>query len=234
MPVGIRQQRLITVLALSGPRPRSYLAGLLWPESSQRQAAGSVRTAVFKLRHELPGLLTDEIEPVSLCSGVRVDVHELRRRVDPELVDDAVDPGIEEMLAGVELLPGWYDDWVLYQQERWRSFRIAALEAMARQRLESGNPEGAVIAARHAAELEPLRERSQALLIRAQVLAGDPAAALRTHEHFRRRLWEEMGLHPSPRLKSELGEVLVSDDVRRPVALAKAPKSAAAVYLTRS
>ena len=34
-------QRLITVLVLMEARPRSFLSGLLWPESSEEQARGT-------------------------------------------------------------------------------------------------------------------------------------------------------------------------------------------------
>lgn len=202
--VGIRQQRLIALLALAGARPRSYLAGLLWPESSQSQAAGSLRAAVFKLRHELPGLLAQGVDPVSLCKGVQVDVLELRRAAETESPDALLVPGVEDLLAG-RLLPGWYDDWVIFQQERWQGFRIAALEAIARRRLDAGHSHGAVAAARRAAEVEPLRESAHDLLIRAHILSGDAVAAARTHERFRTVLWDEMGLRPSPRFQEALG-----------------------------
>ncbi|MGN6403126.1 AfsR/SARP family transcriptional regulator [Sinomonas sp.] len=217
-----------------GSRPRSYLAGLLWPESSQRQAGGSVRAAVFKIRHEMPGLLTDSIEPVGLEAGVRVDFHDLRQQADPETTAGAVARGIEDRLAGLELLPGWYDDWVLFQQERWRGFRLAALETIARRRLDGGNPEGAIVAARHAAELEPLRESSQALLIRAQIAAGDPAAAFRTHERFRRRLWEELGLEPSPELKAAFGPHFSPGQFRKHVTVVREPAPAGLSHLMLS
>ncbi|WP_138444181.1 AfsR/SARP family transcriptional regulator [Sinomonas susongensis] len=224
--LGIRQQRLIAVLALSGPCARPYIGGLLWPESSQSQAAGSVRAAVFKLRHELPGLLAEGADPVSLCEGVRVDALELRRSVDPESVGAVLAPGIEDRLAGHELLPGWYDDWVIFQQERWQGFRMAALEAIARHRLEAGHAGSAITAAERAAEIEPLRESPQALLIRAQILAGDAAAAVRSHERFRNLLWEEMGLKPSAQFREALGAHLAprhaelssaSAEIRQPV-----------------
>src|SRR3954454_14361835 len=43
MHVAARQQRLITALAIHGTRPRSYLAGLLWPESGEARALESLR-----------------------------------------------------------------------------------------------------------------------------------------------------------------------------------------------
>ncbi|WP_171041284.1 AfsR/SARP family transcriptional regulator [Sinomonas susongensis] len=202
--VGIRQERLITALALMGQRPRSYLAGLLWPESGEQQAAGSLRSTVFKVRHQLPGLLSDSLEPIGLGPTVTVDVRRFRERAELVRAGAAPEPDFEELLFGAELLPGWYDDWVIFEQERLRALRVATLEATARQHLARDEADAAVVAARQAAAIEPLRESAQALVIRAQVQAGDTAGAYRTLEEFRSRLRDELGLEPSDRLKAAL------------------------------
>lgn len=202
--VGSRQKRLLTALALMGQRPRSYLAGLLWPESGEQQAAGSLRSTVFKVRHQLPGLLSDSLEPISLGPAVIVDVKRLRQDADLVRSGTVQDPDFEELLFSAELLPGWYDDWVIFEQERLRVLRVATLEAIARQHLARNEADAAVAAARQAAAIEPLRESAQALIIRAQIHAGNAAAAYRTLEEFRSRLRDELGLEPSDRLKAAL------------------------------
>ena len=203
--VGARQQRLIAALALVGQRSRSYLAGLLWPESPERQASGSLRATLFKVRHQLPGLLDDGIDPVSLSTEVAVDVQALRRSAEAARTGIGIGAGIAEKLFSAELLPGWYDDWVVFQQERLREVRISALEAIARHHLGTDDPAAAVAAAMHAAAIEPLRESAHALMIRGQIHAGNAAGAHRTLEDFRRRLRDEMGLEPSRRLEAAIG-----------------------------
>jgi DNA-binding SARP family transcriptional activator len=203
--VGSRQQRLITALALMGPRPRTYLAGLLWPESREQQAAGSLRATVFKVRHQLPGLLADTLEPVGLAPSVAVDIRSLRRRAELARTGADLELGLDELLYTAELLPGWYEDWIIFEQERLRALRIATLEAIAGQYLDRDEPDAALAAARQAAAMEPLRESAQVLIIRAQIQAGNTAAAHRTLEEFRRRLRDELGLEPSVRLKAAVG-----------------------------
>ncbi|MDQ4504168.1 BTAD domain-containing putative transcriptional regulator [Sinomonas sp. ASV322] len=205
VPVGARQQRLITALALLGPKPRSFLAGLLWPESTDQQASGSLRATVFKVRHQLPGLLGDASEPVSLSAGVVVDLDSVRRTAEEARAGNAVDARHAERLYSAELLPGWYDDWVIFEQERLRELRIAALESIAQQCLAQNDPHAAIAAAMHAAAIEPLRESAHALVIRGQLRAGNAAGAHRTLEDFRRRLRDEMGLAPSRRLEAAIG-----------------------------
>lgn len=203
-PVGSRQQRLITALALVGKRPRSYLAGLLWPESGEQQAAGSLRSTVFKVRHQLPGLLSDTLDPISLAPDVTVDVRHLRHRAELVRSGSAADPDFEELLFSAELLPGWYEDWVIFEQERLRAVRIATLEAIAGQHLDRDEPDAALVAARQASAIEPLRESARELIIRAHVRAGNLAAAYRTLSEFRAHLHDELGVEPSPRLRAAL------------------------------
>ncbi|MGO4859559.1 hypothetical protein AB4074_19950, partial [Arthrobacter sp. 2MCAF14] len=47
--VAHRQQRLITALALLGERPRTFLSGLLWPDSSEAQAAVGLRVSIWHI-----------------------------------------------------------------------------------------------------------------------------------------------------------------------------------------
>lgn len=213
--VGVRQQKLIAALALLGSRPRGFLAGLLWPDSTEERAAGSLRIAVYKIRHQLRGLLTEDAEPLRLDEQVAVDVVALQGGVDAIRVGREVGAGLVDMLYAAELLPGWYDDWLLFEQERLRQLRISALEGLARRHLGDGRPDAAVIAAMHAAAIEPLRESASALVIRGQLGSGNAAGARRTLDEFRRRLAAEVGLAPSPGLE----RLVVRDhptDHRRP------------------
>lgn len=194
--IGRRQQRLIASLALMGSRPRSYLAGLLWPESSEHQAAGNLRSSVFKLRHQLPDLLARSLDPLQLSDSIVVDLDGLRRVAQMALAGTPPGAGAEDFLFGSELLPGWYDDWVMYEQERLRGLRVLALESLARSYLAAANYEAAIAAARYAATLEPLRESAHQLISHAQADSGSRADAQRTLLEFRRRLWAEMGTSP--------------------------------------
>ncbi|WP_141305628.1 AfsR/SARP family transcriptional regulator, partial [Sinomonas atrocyanea] len=163
-------------------------------------AASSLRATVFRISHQLPGLLAEDRDPLCLSDEVRVDAHALRDAAQGALTGTEPLPGLAELLGYAELLPGWYEDWLLYEQERFRQLRMAALEAHAARLLGEGRHQAAIAAALHAAAIEPLDESAQALLIRGQVSAGNEAGAYRTYEDFRKRLAQEMGLEPSDRL----------------------------------
>jgi DNA-binding SARP family transcriptional activator len=208
MAVASREQRLIACVGLLGCRHRSFLAGLLWPKSSETQAAGNLRTTVWCITHAFPQLLRAGAATLELDESVRVDVDALQRHV-ATLQEQ---PGIQapesylDHLTRAELLPGWYDDWVVFEQERLRQLRHSALEHMARQYLAANEPGKAVIAALSAVSIEPLRESAHLLLVQAHLAGGNRAAAVRAYTMFASRLQGELGALPSNQLTDLVSE----------------------------
>jgi DNA-binding SARP family transcriptional activator len=202
--VASRQRRLITALAVVGPRPRAAVAGLLWPDSTDRQADASLRVALWHVAHELPGLLRDAQHLLALDPSVAVDFHGLQHSLTHAYAEPVP---IEDLRTG-ELLPGWYEDWVIGEQERFRHLRVIALDAAAERALAEGDADTAETAALAAAYLEPLRERSVILLVRAELAAGNINGAQRSYRQFRSLCQDTFGLEPgfqlSQLMRSEL------------------------------
>jgi DNA-binding SARP family transcriptional activator len=63
-----------------------------------------------------------------------------------------------------------------------------------------------VLAALAAVECDPLRETSNALLVRAHLTGGDRVQAARVYQWFARLLDQELGVGPSPAMSSLLAE----------------------------
>ena len=99
-----------------------------------------------------------------------------------------------------DLLPGWYDDWVLTEAEEWRQLRLYALEALAGRLAAAGRSGEAVCAARAVVRAEPLRESGYATLIRVHLAEGNQSEAVRQFARCRLLLHAELGLEPSPQL----------------------------------
>ncbi|RDV10462.1 transcriptional regulator [Arthrobacter sp. RT-1] len=201
--VGSRQRRLITALALLGPRPRMAIAGLLWPDSDDRQAAASMRVALWHVAHELPGLLRDVEDPLTLGPAVAVDFHILQHSLSFAQGEPVP---LEDLRTG-ELLPGWYEDWVIDEQERFRHLRVIALDRAAERALAAGDAETAETAAMAAANLEPLRESSMILLVRAELAAGNINGAQRSYRRFRSLCQDTFGQEPG----FQLGQLMRSE-----------------------
>ena len=197
LPHGV--QRLVAHLCLSGRPPRSTVAGQLWPEVSEEHAHGSLRSALWRLQKAAPGLVTVSAGRLSLADGVRVDVRELddwvRRVRDPRSGLEDVELPDAGLLG--ELLPGWYDDWVMLERERVRQVRMHALEQVAVRLTAAGRHGDALQAAYAAVRAEPLRESAHRTVVRVHLTEGNVAEALRVYEQFRALLADEIGARPS-------------------------------------
>ncbi|TFD12725.1 SARP family transcriptional regulator [Cryobacterium sp. TMT1-2-2] len=204
--VGARQKRLLAALALLHPQPRPVLAALLWPDSPERQSAGNLRASVFRISHELPRLLS-ATDPPQLDAAVRVDLREVRELITEVTLNGArsVPPESIDLLQEANLLPGWYEEWVIDQQDHLLNQRVDALEALARCYLVAGSFNRALGAARAAALVDPLRESAQHLLVRCHLAEDNYASAVRVYRSFRAHLGRELGVEPSAHFAELLG-----------------------------
>jgi DNA-binding SARP family transcriptional activator len=199
-------QRLLAFLALHGGTVgRAAVAGTLWPDASENHAYSNLRTSLSRLQSTTRKALAATKFELGLAEGVAVDVrnaHALACR----LLDPAVTPDTSElsmaavMTLSADLLPGWYDDWVLTEAEEWRQLRLYALEALAGRLAAAGRSGEAVCAARAVVRAEPLRESGYATLIRVHLAEGNQSEAVRQFARCRLLLHAELGLEPSPQL----------------------------------
>ncbi len=199
-------QRLIAFLALKGrPMTRAAAAGALWPEVSEEQAHASLRSAIWRLDKITREAMQVDVLELNLASGVRLDVRESRALAHRLLIVDTLPSAADMTSAAIaaltsELLPDWYDDWVVIEAEDWRQLRLHALEALADKLADAARFGDAIQAARAAIAADPLRESSHAALIRAHLAEGNQSQALEAYEAYRVLLLRELGLAPTPRL----------------------------------
>jgi DNA-binding SARP family transcriptional activator len=201
-------QRLLAFVTLNGRSGRASLAGALWPEASEEHAHGSLRSALWRLRKSQPGLLLDG-NSVALDACVSVDVHELCATAELMLAGAAPRAGavVPGNLLDGELLPGWYDDWVLFERERLRQLRLHALEALAMTLAEQGRFAAAVHVGLAAVRIEPLRESAHRAVIRVHLAEGNVTEAVRQYRFCRRLFEQELGLEPSALLTGLIPEL---------------------------
>ena len=202
--LGAREQRLITFAALHGKRLRSYMAGVLWPDSTEHHAQSSLRAALFLVNRDVPSLLDSDRTTIDLAPDVQVDVQDFRQCVTDVMAHpDEVDVGTTiRTLIGGDLIPGWYDDWVLFERESLHHERVRALETLALAELNRGRARTAATAARAAMAIEPLRETPRWIEIRAHLFDGNVADAVHVYQSYARLLRCELGIDPSESLRS--------------------------------
>jgi DNA-binding SARP family transcriptional activator len=119
---------------------------------------------------------------------------------EQEQEGDLSDRAITALSA--DLLPDWYDDWVVVEAEDWRQLRLHALDALTERLIASGRYADAAGSALASAKAEPLRETAHAALIRVHLAEGNQAEAMAAFERFRELLRVELGLEPSPMLQA--------------------------------
>lgn len=198
VPLHARERRLVALLALDGPQPRRHLAGRLWPDATDDRALGSLRASVWQIRHAVPGLLDISDHVLGLARVVEVDLHRFAEAVAAVLLDRA--PPSAELLRALQtpdLLPGWYDDWVIAARERQHLQRSEALDLLAASALDDGQPGLAADAAGFAVRAEPLREQSRRLLVRSHLALGNTATAVQIYRDYARLSADELGVAPS-------------------------------------
>ena len=192
-------QRLVAYVGLSEhPVLRPRVAGSLWLDTSDRQALGSLRSVLWRLRRSGIDLVECVGEQLTLRPDVTVDIrHHLQLARALVAGTDRPDPRRHELEHTGELLPDWYDDWVLVERERYRQLRLHALERLCVDLTRAGMFARAVEVGLLAVAEEPLRESGQRALIRAHLAEGNAGEALRQYRTYAIGLREELGLEPS-------------------------------------
>ena len=202
-------RRLLAFLALRDRAvTRIAMAGTMWPDSSDQRAAASLRAALTRLEEPARPAVVMASTGLRLAETVAVDLRDsqalarrlLERGGSPTEAD--LSPVAVSALS-VELLPDWYDDWVVMEAADWRQLRVHALEAQARLLTAGGHLAEAAGAARAAIKAEPLRESAHASLVKVHLAEGNQAEAVRVFNRYRALLLDELGLEPTP-LISEL------------------------------
>jgi DNA-binding SARP family transcriptional activator len=203
-------QRLLAFVALKRhPVHRPYAAGSLWPASSERGAAASLRSALWRLRRAGREVLAAEGQQVRLAPTVRVDLHEAEKMAAGVLDGSgeiSLGVGLDELRS--DLLPDWYDDWVLMEREYFRQLRLRALEVACDRLTDAGKLDEALSAGLAALECEPLRESAHRALVRVHLAQGNVFEAVRQYTFCRSLLEEHVGVAPSEGLTDMIREVM--------------------------
>lgn len=191
--------RVAAYLALHGPTARHRVAGELWPDVTQERALGSLRSGLWRIQRELPGLIHARRALLSLTERAETDVDEFVDVARSVLECDTYVPEDGSLLLrDSELLPDWHDEWIVVERERLRQLRLDALDTLAGRLLARGRFGLGLQNALAALRTDPLRESSCQRVIQAYLLQGNTAQAHRYHEIHATRLRNELGVEAAP------------------------------------
>jgi DNA-binding SARP family transcriptional activator len=193
------QKKLLTYLALNAGLavPRAKLAGILWLDAPERTARKNLRHHLWRLRQAIGEeylLTTSDTAAFNSATTYRLDVEVLER--------SPLDSDLEALIEAIsvyrgELLPGFYDDWILLERERLlAAFERRMQTLIDRLTAEKRWPDLIVWAEHwitHAFAPEPAY---RALMIGFAAL-GDRASVVKHYQRCQKALQEELGVEPS-------------------------------------
>lgn len=196
-------QRVLVFLALHNrPLQRLYVAGTLWLDLPEERAQASLRSALWRINRHCHGLVDVSALQLALGGKVQVDLRAaaaLARRVldDPSLDPAAVDTSL---LCG-DLLPDWYEDWLLVERESHRQVRLHALETLCGRLTRAEILDRALEVGLAAVAAEPLRESAHRAVVSVHLEEGNAGEAIRQYRLYRRLLSTELGIEPSEQME---------------------------------
>jgi DNA-binding SARP family transcriptional activator len=197
------------------PVPRDEVARVLWPAEMPVAWDSAMNAHVSRLRSLLdaPILKSQGVSlsrefgqyQLILPADTWVDLETTARAIDDAegalragRPDAAFGPaGIVYAIGNRPFLAGDDGAWVEAQRAALGRQFLRALDCLARIWLGSGEPVHAVEMARQAVSLDPYRESSYQLLMRAHLACGNRPQAIRTYHRLRRLLLDELGTDPT-------------------------------------
>ena len=204
-------ESLLAYLALfPQEHAREKLAALLWGESSDEQARGSLRLALNNLRNQLGNDIvlanreTVQLNPAfPLWTDVReiYDLKFVRQTASPFDFPNQTPQQIPNQKSTninyQELLPDFYDEWLDAPREELRAlFLDVALKWIDHARANS-EYKTALEFAQKILTVDRANEAAHQHLMFCYGALGDRAAALDQYEFCKRALKEELGIEPS-------------------------------------
>lgn len=194
-------KRLLAFVALQRRRvDRRQAAGSLWPDGSDDRAFGNLRSTLYRLRVAGIEVLESDKSSVYLRDRTTTDLDALCQWGDRLIAGTptALDLHVPEWSSTVaELLPGWYDEWVVFERERIRQRMLHALELLSRLLSNAGRYGEAIDAAMDAVAMEPLRESAHRTLAEAHAAEGNFIEARRAFLRYRDLARRELRVEPS-------------------------------------
>jgi DNA-binding SARP family transcriptional activator len=203
LPLGA--QRLLAFLALQNDGAhRAAAAEQLWPDCTPYRAAANLRSALCQGRRLGCVTAIETVGPrLTLSPTVRVDLYRVResaRQVIEGVQPLPIDWACLVSDPGRDLLPGWVEDWLILERERWDQMRVYALEGLAQQFQAAGQYLPALQAALAAMAVDPIRESAHRIVIEVHLAEGNVANALKRYHDYRAYLRRELNVAPSPQM----------------------------------
>lgn len=219
--LGNRKSRAVVGYLALSDRPREArerLVGLLWSDSEEEKARGSLRTTLHEIRGAFhaagyEGMLTDKLQIGLRPEGLDVDVKAVlaeARAGRPHRLLLERERLFEQLLAGFEDLDPAFRSWLLPKRQALQDRVLRDLEMAMRDESVPQTRQEAL--ARAIVNLDPTHEEAARTLIRIRYAEGDIGGALGTYKRLWDVLTEEFGEEPLPVTKELIAKIKLAQD----------------------
>lgn len=240
----LRAERLILLLSYlllnsEKPLPRKQLAFSFWADTTEEQARTNLRNLFHHLRKAFPEIdsfLEIEGQTIQWKSNAAIELDVMEFKSALAKAKNAKDDStriahLKEAINAYrgELLPGYYEDWLLSHREEIHQAYLTALSQLAKLLEDSRQYEEAIEIANRLIRSEPLNESAYQLAMRLHALNDDRAGALQAYHACVTVMRRELDMEPSQEIKT-LYEQLVRS-VETPSAGIEQKKATAEIKL---
>ena len=207
---------------------REQLAGILWPDYTEASARKNLRNTVYRLRQAI-----GEEYLVADRSSVAFNTEAAFWLDAAQLEGVASAEEIEAIIQAVglyqgELLPGYYEDWVLWERERLQALFERQMQGLLERLNAAGRWSESLTWAEHWIAHGQAPEAAYRALMLAHAAQGDRASMVQAYRRGRRALEEGLGVAPGPETERLYQDLLDdSGEKMSTPAIEEVPKSAA-------
>ncbi len=201
----IKVQALLVYLAVTGQvHQRTTLAHMFWGDMPDVKADQNLRKALHNLRQLLGSHLTITRTTVAFdrTAPYWLDVEELERAsssTEPESWQMAIDLYGGPFLHGVAVKQAdLFNEWAVQKQHQIHDRIIHILEQLADREAALGAYRAALAHTTRLLQLDPWHDQAHHRMLLLLERSGMRHAALEHYEHFKRQIWEDLGLEPAP------------------------------------
>jgi DNA-binding SARP family transcriptional activator/predicted ATPase len=196
---------------------REKLASLIWPEANKNNARSYLRQALWRMRKALENgslnwsdylHITDIDVSFNDQSDYWLDADQLLAAAKSDSVDEMIQ-GLD--LYRGELLPGFYEEWVILERERMQSAYHQKTNLLLDNLVQNAQWDEALKWAEQWIRLGYSPEPAFRALMLAYAGLGDQTMVSATYQRCREALDRELGLDPSPETKRLYERILLGE-----------------------
>jgi len=203
LPVEIASRHTQSLLAYLLLNPhirhrRERIAGIFWPDSDVQNARAYLRQALWQLRKSLGDefLLTDKLEiGINPSAEYSLDVATLTKPISEDI-------SVEDLIRIVsvyknELLPGFYDDWVIIERERLKLIFQERIQLLLDKLYDQGHWQDMLTWGERWISLVQAPEPAYRALMKAHSALGDGSSIAKVYNRCVQDLDRELSVAPN-------------------------------------